>query len=662
MPASNLAAVIDGSTQRTTPVAVGKAPSAVAVNALTNTIYVANAGDGTLSVVDGFTNQVTPLAVGTSPTLIAVNPITNHILVANAGNNSLTLVNGYTNATSSVNLSATPVALTLNLATNHLYVTSANGMVTVVDGITTASSNFSVGTSAGAVDVDPTLGQVYITNPGGTTLTSATEQRLQSVPLNAGTTGLPQAQTIPHSVAFTVTAVSTYQPTAPPVLAVYYQIDSWQGSWLVAQGSGNTFTASTANLASGTHVLYTLAVDGQVATSTGIANSSVGTINAYVFTVVEGQSSVTLASSANPSESGQSVTITAAAAAVSPAIGIPTGMMTFMDGATVLARDIPVNANGQASFTTSGLPTAAHSIQAFYSGDANVMGSASTAFGQSVNRGNTKALLAVTPNSAAFGQAVLLTAMLSAVSPASWLPTGTVQFMDGAKPIGSPVALNGGKAGLTTTSLSTGSHSLMVSYSGDVNFGAINSGVVNELVGPAVLSLSAAPSSLTIIQGQAGTDTLHVTTQGTLAGPVTFACSGLPGLSQCSFSPSSVPANSVPAKVSVTITTSGSQMASVLPPGESPAGQPFPWSNLALVSLALPAAVLFSRSRRQGGAISSNGAVLIVTTLALILSLVGCGGSSSNSGGTPAGTYKVMVTASSGSLQGSTPINVTITQ
>jgi hypothetical protein len=48
-------AAIDGATNITTPIAVGDQPQGAAVNSLTNTIYVPNTGDGTVSVIGGAT-------------------------------------------------------------------------------------------------------------------------------------------------------------------------------------------------------------------------------------------------------------------------------------------------------------------------------------------------------------------------------------------------------------------------------------------------------------------------------------------------------------------------------------------------------------------------------------------------------------------------------
>jgi hypothetical protein len=332
-------------------------------------------------------------------------------------------------------------------------------------------------------------------------------------------------------------------------------------------------------------------------------------------------------------------------------------MVTFMDGTTVLAKDIALDANGQASFTSSNLAIAAHPIQVVYSGDANVMGSSSGAFTQSVEKGTTSALLKVTPNPTVFGESVTLKANLSAVAPAAGMPTGTVSFVDGSKVIGS-VTLNGGLATFTTTSLSAGSHSLMVSYAGDISFTGMTSSAVAEVVNPASLTLSALQNTVTIAQGKTGSAGLQLTSQGSLSGPVSFACSGLPALSQCAFSPASVAASAVPAKLSVTITTTGAQMAGMQPAERRDPGS-LPWPSLGVV---LPAAVLLGIGSRQGRLRAASRAMLLAGAAALLLSLAGCGGSGTpqSNGGTQPGTYKVIVTASSGTLVSSTPLTVTI--
>ena len=74
---------------------------AVAVNPVTNKIYVANFEDSSVTVIDGATNHTTRLAVGAEPLCIAVNAVTNKIYVTNelfySGN--VTVIDGATNNT-----------------------------------------------------------------------------------------------------------------------------------------------------------------------------------------------------------------------------------------------------------------------------------------------------------------------------------------------------------------------------------------------------------------------------------------------------------------------------------------------------------------------------------------------------------------------------------
>ena len=78
---------------------------------------------------------------------------------------------------------------------------------------------------------------------------------------------------------------------------------------------------------------------------------------------------VTSTSSENPAPAGQPVTFTAT---VAPSLisTIPTGSVTFADGTTILAT-LPLDQNGVASYTTSGLSTGTHTIRMKYSGDSN---------------------------------------------------------------------------------------------------------------------------------------------------------------------------------------------------------------------------------------------------------------------------------------------------
>jgi len=80
-----------------------------------------------------------------------------------------------------------------------------------------------------------------------------------------------------------------------------------------------------------------------------------------------------VASNLNPSLSGQSVTFTATVTEVPAyALANPTGVVTFLDGSTVIGTAMLTTA-GTATFTTSSFSAGSHEINAYYSGDSKFM-------------------------------------------------------------------------------------------------------------------------------------------------------------------------------------------------------------------------------------------------------------------------------------------------
>ena len=122
----------------TATIPVGNVPQAVALNPVTNKIYVANFVSNTVTVIDGATNTVTAtIPVGTSPSGVAVESQTNFIYVANAASGNITVINGMTNATATLSgpSAKNPVAVAANSVTNKIYVAnSGSNNVTVIDG------------------------------------------------------------------------------------------------------------------------------------------------------------------------------------------------------------------------------------------------------------------------------------------------------------------------------------------------------------------------------------------------------------------------------------------------------------------------------------------------------------------------------------------------
>jgi hypothetical protein len=217
-----------------------------------------------------------------------------------------------------------------------------------------------------------------------------------------------------------------------------------------------------------------------------------------------------LVGSPNPSVFGQPLVLTATVSVTPPATGTPTGAVIFLDGSTTLGT-VTLTA-GQATLNTPALISGAHSITAFYSGAGNFLGSVSAPVTQTVNVASTATSLTASPSTTSFGQAVTLTATITEMAPGVGTPMGTVTFFDGPTNLGSALALSGGSAQLTTSTLTVGSHSLTAVYSGDPNNSASTSTAVTETVITQVSSSTLLSTSAATIQfGQSVTFTAAVT-------------------------------------------------------------------------------------------------------------------------------------------------------
>jgi len=77
---------------------VGSEPVELDVNEKTNTVYVANINNSTVSVIDGKTNKVIglPIIVHDGPDGVAVNEKTNTVYVANYNDGTVSVIDGKT--------------------------------------------------------------------------------------------------------------------------------------------------------------------------------------------------------------------------------------------------------------------------------------------------------------------------------------------------------------------------------------------------------------------------------------------------------------------------------------------------------------------------------------------------------------------------------------
>ncbi|HLJ51125.1 MAG TPA: hypothetical protein VKU01_34190 [Bryobacteraceae bacterium] len=274
-------AVLDGPTNRVTTIHAGILDQPfMAVNPATNKIYILSGNPGVpgqLTEIDGATNTFSQITVGKNPSAVAVNPAVNRIYVANTLDNTVTVVDGASHATSTVAVGSTPLFLAVNPLTNKIYVGNSGGnTITVIDGSTNATSTVDLGFNPSGMAVDMASNRVYVVTSFPDALATITEQPFQSVPLSLNISPLPANRTLSVSPSFTFNA-------SPAAKGVYYQVDTWQKTWIRASGANGTFTGAVTILQPGPHFLYAFADDGQSATQTG--SPLVSNITAYWFIV-----------------------------------------------------------------------------------------------------------------------------------------------------------------------------------------------------------------------------------------------------------------------------------------------------------------------------------------------------------------------------------------
>ena len=159
-------------------------------------------------------------------------------------------------------------------------------------------------------------------------------------------------------------------------------------------------------------------------------------------------------------------------------------------------------------------------------------------------------------------------------------------------------------------------------------------------------TVSVSPTALTVTTGQSGTVAVSVKPQNGFNSAVTFACGGLPAGAACSFSPATVtPSGATVAKTTLTVTTgttATNQDSRPLVPG---------------ATLAFTLCLLGWRKRR------SVQLLLVLTVSFAGLSLLSaCGGGSSggSSSPPPPSTSTVTITATSGAVQNTTSLTLTV--
>ena len=434
------------------------------------------------------------------------------VVYADSGSHAITVIStgdpNFTGSTSSVlTQTVTPAATSTSLASSvNPSVTGQTVTITATVGVTAPGSGTPTGTVAfddGGTTIpgctaEPVIGTGIATC--ATTFVATGAEAITSVYSGdanfMGSTSLVLTQTI-NQGATAILVVSSVDPSVPGESVIYTSVvtpvlpatGTPTGSVAFLDGVSTILGCGAQPVVAGTascNVTYAVAGShGITAIYTGDPNFTPSTSPVFTQTVNPGATSTSLASSVNPSVTGQPVTFTATVNATVPGSGSPTGTVAFLDGGVPIAGcAAQMVAGGTATCVASFDTAGASAITAGYSGDANFISSTSPILTQTIIQGATAAVVTSSVNPSVAGQDVSYTATVSAVTPASGTPTGTVAFLNDALTIPgcATQALVAGIASCSVTYAVAGSHTITAVYSSDPNFAASTSAPLSQQI------------------------------------------------------------------------------------------------------------------------------------------------------------------------------------
>ena len=313
-------------------------------------------------------------------------------------------------------------------------------------------------------------------------------------------TASPNPAVVTATVALTATATAA---TGTPTGTVTF----YDGATVIGSAnlnSGGIASFSTASLAVGTQSL--------TAQYSGDTTNAADTSRAVNEVVQQATTTTTLSSSGTTATVGTSVTFTAT---VTSANGpTPAGTVEFMNGSIVLGNGT-VSANGTATLVLSSLSPGTYSIVAAYGADTDDATSSSTPLTETIQQISTTTALSASTNPISTGATLNLSVAVAATGTSSNGGTlsGNVTFSEGPTVYGTVGINSAGDAILPITTLSTGSHFILASYSGNTNYAPSTSAVLDEAVlstatittlsSPAITTLAGETASFTAIVSSA---------------------------------------------------------------------------------------------------------------------------------------------------------------
>jgi len=299
--------------------------------------------------------------------------------------------------------------------------------------------------------------------------------------------------------ATTTTTITSSAPTAPVGTTITFtstvtnnigtvpsgSVQFTDGATVL--GSGTVGTTGIASISISTLTPGTHNIVATYSSSSSDTNDAASHSTVLVETIQQIGTVTTLTSSSNPANAGASVALSAnvSMTASSVADGAITGTVTFTSGPTTLGS-VVVDANGNAKLTLTTLPVGNDSIVATYAGNTNYASSTSTSLVEVINQTGTTTVLNSSNQNPLEGKSTTFTAT---VTTSTGIATGTVNFLDNGKNIGSGTLNAQGVATLTLSSLPVGNDSIVAVYAGDSNYTTSTSAPLVEVVALATPTL-----------------------------------------------------------------------------------------------------------------------------------------------------------------------------
>lgn len=320
----------------------------------------------------------------------------------------------------------------------------------------------------------------------------------------------PNPATVTAAVMLKLTASA---PTGTPTGTVSF----YDGTALLATAvlnSAGVATLSNNQLSPGTHTL-TVQYAGDPTNASGTSNPVSETVN-------QASTATNLGSSNSTVTVGDNLTL---AAVVSSASGpIPTGAVTFNEGAAVLGT-ATLDSTGKATLISNSLTPGSHGLSVAYSGDTNSASSTSAVLAQTIAQITTLTTVTPSANPLSAGAVLHLNAAVALAQGAiavGWL-TGTLTFSDGTTVLGTDVLDANGHATLAVPGLSVATHTITATYTGSTNYAPSTSAAFNEVVSSTPTTISLSTSTQSALAGKPVTFSLTVSsTTGIPTGTVTL--------------------------------------------------------------------------------------------------------------------------------------------